>query len=127
MMQEYEIDHFKINDYIEKPIIENGYLTSGIYKDFYYLNYSSILTRLIFTAGRFCEHYASDLFIWWESVKKKLDNGTMGTESFLFGFYTSGVDSTPSVIKGCNSYRAIYRLDFEVNGNKIKATLGRCL
>lgn len=40
------------------------------------INYSSILTKLIQEAGRWCEHYASDLFITWKhNIDKKLDDG----------------------------------------------------
>lgn len=125
--KEYTMDDFRINDYMENTIVENGDRDSinGCWN----INTSTILTKLIFVAGRFTEWFASDLFIWWNTIDKKLDNGTMETESFLFGFYDSGVNSAKDVIRKYTNnnvdYRAIYRLDFEVNGNDIKATLGR--
>ena len=56
------------------------------------INYSSILTRLIQEAGRWCEHYASDLFVQWKyEIEQKLDNGTLETNTFVFAMYNSGV------------------------------------
>ena len=57
------------------------------------INTSSILTRLIQEAGRWCEYYASDLFVQWKyKIDQKLDNGTLYTDTFVFAFRDSGVD-----------------------------------
>lgn len=85
------------------------------------VNYSSILTRLIQEAGRICEFYASDLFIDWRSIVEALEDGTIESGSYLFGFRDSGVDEAKSVLywynetsHGCDQYTAIWRLDIDV-------------
>lgn len=85
------------------------------------INYSSILTRLIQEAGRICEFYASDLFIDWRSIVESLEDGTIETGSYLFGFRDSGVDEAQSVLywynetsHGLEHYSAIWKLDIDV-------------
>ncbi|KAB1310618.1 hypothetical protein F3B56_27975 [Bacteroides ovatus] len=86
------------------------------------INYSSPLTKLIQEAGRWCRYYASDLFLWWNSMLKALA-ADRGSASYLFGFRESGVDSADEIIRQYQSagylmgdrYRAIWRLDVEVN------------
>ena len=91
------------------------------------INYSSILTRLIQEAGRWCESYASDLFVQWKyGIDQKLDNGTLYTDTFVFAFRDSGVDSEEWYENHKNEhnyYRAIWFLDVETNEGKIKMTL----
>lgn len=41
------------------------------------INLSSILTVLIQEAGRWCRSYASDLFIYWSSLQKQVDEGPL--------------------------------------------------
>lgn len=91
------------------------------------INYSSILTRLIQEAGRWCEHHASDLFIQWKySIDDKLDNGTLETDTFVFAMYDSGVHHKEwyeSHKNKHNYYRAVWFLDVKTNEGKIKMTL----
>ena len=91
------------------------------------INYSSILTRLIQEAGRWCESYASDLFVQWKyRIDQKLDNGTLYTDTFVFAFRDSGVDSEEWYENHKNEhnyYRAVWFLDVETNEGKIKMTL----
>lgn len=86
------------------------------------VNYSSILTRLIQEAGRICEFYASDLFIYWRSIVDALEDGTIESGSRLFGFRKSGVDEAGSILYWRNEtiralpdhYYAIWKLDIDV-------------
>ena len=91
------------------------------------INYSSILTRLIQEAGRWCEYYASDLFVQWKySIDQKLDNGTLYTDTFVFAFRDSGVDHEEwyeNHKNEYNYYRAVWFLDVVVDEGKIKMTL----
>ena len=91
------------------------------------INYSSILTKLIQEAGRWCEHYASDLFIIWKyNIDKKLDDGTMDTERFVFGFRKDGVDHggrRNMQKKDVGRYRAVWFLDVTVNDGKMEMIL----
>ena len=91
------------------------------------INYSSILTRLIQEAGRWCEHYASDLFVQWKySIDQKLDNGTLYTDTFVFAFRDSGVDSEEWYENHKNEhnyYRAVWYLDVLTDKGKIKMML----
>jgi len=82
------------------------------------VNYSSILTKLIQEAGRWCEHYASDLFIDWEMIKRTLENEEEYDKSYMFGFREDGVDGNEYVLHRYNSrnekeYRTLWRLDVE--------------
>ena len=80
------------------------------------INTSSILTRLIQEAGRYCEHYASDLFIQWSRVEKML-NDEIEPETQFFGFRENGVDHEAWIdnrleeYSGSRAYRSIWRLD----------------
>lgn len=90
------------------------------------INYSSILTRLIQEAGRWCEYYASDLFVTWHNIDKKLDDGTMDTEQFVFGFRSDGVDHKEWYELHKNDigrYRAVWFLDITVDNGKMEMVL----
>ena len=91
------------------------------------INTSSILTRLIQEAGRWCESYASDLFVQWKyKIDQKLDNGTLYTDTFVFAFRDSGVDHEEwyeNHKNEYNYYRAVWFLDVVVDEGKIKMTL----
>lgn len=84
------------------------------------LNYSSILTELIHAAGRYCERYASDLFIDWEAVIENMHDPDSAGFVRLFGFREDGVDNNDYILNHYNRdstyarhyYRALYRLDF---------------
>lgn len=87
------------------------------------INYSSILTKLIQEAGRWCEYYASDLFITWHNIDKNLDDGTMKTEQFVFGFRNNGVDHKGWYELHKNDvgrYRAVWFLDVIVNDQQME-------
>lgn len=132
-MKEYTINDFRVNDYAYKPMTDSGRM--GYYSGRYEINYSSILTRLIQEAGRFCESFASDLFIDWESVLdfiKEHDGAEIDT-AFLFGFRQYGVDHLEYVLSRYNqsgdkaqyNYRSLWRLDVKADGDEITMTLGR--
>ena len=91
------------------------------------INTSSILTRLIQETGRWCEHYASDLFVQWKyRIDQKLDNGTLYTDTFVFAFRDSGVDHEEWYENHKNEhnyYRAVWFLDVLTDKGKIKMTL----
>lgn len=116
-----------INDFkaIRNEVLEtSGELTVNLFtgERTVGVNYSSILTRLIQEAGRICEFYASDLFIEWRSIVDALEDGTIESRSYLFGFRDSGVDEAQSVLYWRNKtssaprsyYYAIWRLDIDV-------------
>jgi len=91
------------------------------------INISSIWTKLIQEAGRWCKHYASDLFWDFKKIDQKIENGTLETESYLFGFRECGVDHDSFIFSRYNNqiydtasfeYRAIWRLDITVDEPK---------
>lgn len=118
-MKARTIDDFKIAFVAEPAITASGYGTD--------LNYSSILTRLIQEAGRWCKSYASDLFIDWHSIDSAIRSGGLESGAHLFGFRESGVDGNSFILSrydqlNCNSdpgavYRAIWRLDIFVDND----------
>ena len=91
------------------------------------INYSSILTKLIQEAGRWCEYYASDLFVTWKyNIDKKLDDGTMDTDQLVFGFREDGVDLRGWCVMHKNEtgrYRALWFLDVTVDNGKMEMVL----
>ena len=91
------------------------------------INDSSILSRLICEAGRYCNHYASDLFIIWKySVDKKKESGTLESGTVVFAFRDNGVDSKNEFEnkKDWQSYyRAIWELDILVEGSVVEMRL----
>lgn len=113
-----------------KPIVEEGSQHSSFSGDGWNINYSFILTKLIQEAGRWCESYASDLFISWSSIDEKLKKGEDINYTYLFGFRQSGVDHKDWVeAKGINNseYRSVWvlRIDTDEVKNKIVMELGR--
>lgn len=125
------MENFKVNDYAWKTITEDGHLS--YYSGRYEINYSSILTKLIQETGRFCESFASDLFIDWQAVTRCIDTDAEINETFLFGLREYGVDHKEYVISRFendgrywkHNYRALYRLDITADGKDITMTLGR--
>ena len=95
------------------------------------INYSSILTKLIQECGRLCESYASDLFIDWGIIDKKLQEKTLETSVHLFGIREMGVDHNEFILNRYNNYgcyaryeyRKIYRLNIIVEGDSITMEL----
>lgn len=119
-MREYTIDDFAALYHGPDPITEKGRFDSyDSCTD--NLNLSAILTKLIQEAGRWCERFASDLFVDWGAILHHLDQLDPDSEnrSFLFGFRKDGVDHTEWVLSRFNDcgpaamhiYRKIYRLD----------------
>lgn len=132
MKREYTLEDFSMNEYAYKPIRATGYTAS--YSGKYDVNTSSILTRLIQEAGRFCESYASDLFIDWQNVERCIDCADIIEKSFLFGFRQFGVDHDSFIFSRYNGgayrcpeaeYRSMWRLDIVADGEKIDMKLGR--
>lgn len=61
------------------------------------INISTMGTILIQTAGRWCERYASDLFIGWDTLRAKIRKHIETTDIInddeeVFGFRKNGVD-----------------------------------
>lgn len=130
--KEITIDYFKKSEFFE-TIKSSGYWSDLRHK--WDVNYSSILTELIHQAGRWCEYYASDLFISWETVMQYLYNPEIENKSFLFGFRACGVDHDSFIFSRFSDdeytevYRSIYRLDIkktdEGYGEEVKMMLYR--
>lgn len=113
----------ELRNVIRGTITETGSLQYGKWE----INYSSILTKLIQEAGRWCEHYASDLFILWNcNIEQPLKADMITTETFVFAFRESGVDGNcwyENHKDESNYYRAVWFLDVVANDGKITMTL----
>lgn len=91
-------------------------------------NFSSEWSRLICEAGRWCESYASDILIDFESIKAYLERLKNGEESegreFWFGFRQMGVDGKSFIESrtereyASHVYRAVWRWRFIVEERK---------
>ena len=87
-------------------------------------NFSSEWSRLINEAGRWCESYASDILIDFETIEAYLGQLANGEESegreFWFGFRQSGVDGLSFIRSrtereyASHTYRAVWRWSFTV-------------
>lgn len=129
-MKEYTVNDFQMKTYAYEPIVDTGRYSHGHWD----INYSSVLTRLIQEAGRFCESYASDLFIDWEGVVNAIEDMQPNTEyTQLFGFRKTGIDHNAFIISRYESngnsagheYRSLWRLDIKTTSDEITMTLGR--
>ena len=101
-MKEYTLDNFKMASIMDEceGAWSHSFYTNGRFE----INYSSILTKLIQTAGRICKYYASDLFIDWNAIERELTNAEYEGGKFLFGFRESGVDGNAFVLSRLNNY-----------------------
>lgn len=121
--KEYTIDDFRPAMYAQVISAKSQSLDT--------INYSSILTKLIQEAGRWCLYYASDLFIDWSRIMREMEEGTLTTGSRLFGFREYGVDHDTFVFSRYSQnsigaryeYRAIWRLDVDVSEEGIEMKL----
>lgn len=94
------------------------------YSNAFDFNDSSILTKLIQETGRLCDSYASDLFIEYKYLMKRMEEAGYNYtgEVCLFGLRDMGVDGnsfiesrlTQNPHYGIYEYRAIYRLAITV-------------
>lgn len=126
MKKEWTIDNLKMDSVEYKACGQwNGY------RNEFDINYSSILTKLIQEAGRWCEYYASDLFIDWASLMDKLHNHAYNGGTFLFGFRKMGVDHTGYILSNLSDgrstdyYRSVWRLDVEIDSDDIRMIFGK--
>lgn len=94
------------------------------------INWSSIQSKLIYLAGRYCDRFASDLNIDVFVIMKQLEHRVLKTGSHLYGFREDGVDNSSFVINryirqyeysnGYGAqYRALWRLDIDVDNGII--------
>lgn len=122
-MKEFTMDDFNPKD--NPTMTAGGCYQRALFdsKPSWDLNYSDILTNLIQLAGRFVEHYASDLFILWDSFDPKKQPEYYIGETKLFGFRESGVDHNENVIRNYNDnhhyYRKIAAVESVIEGSKI--------
>ena len=87
-------------------------------------NFSTEWSRLINEAGRWCESYASDILIDFETIKAYLERLASGEEAegreFWFGFRQMGVDGLSFIQSrtereyASHVYRAVWRWSFTV-------------
>ena len=95
----------------QREIISTGYIHNGKTT----INMSSIYTKLIQEAGRFCDAYASDLLYDINTIEECIEMQKSTTRYIAFRKY--GVDGNSSIeIRtpyGMAEYRAIYQVDIE--------------
>lgn len=118
------LDCFEQRSIFDKPIEECGWT----YHDGCLINMSTIYTRLIQEAGRYCEAYASDIIYDIESVKKAIESWE--SREFVFAFREYGVNSWSmiehSYPEQLYEYRSIWKLDLNFNSHgEISAKLYR--
>lgn len=117
----YTLEKFKEEAEFQQPV---GIMEDDVFR-FGYLSSSTILSTLIQQAGRFAESHASDLFIEWKSVEKKIFKMADGEcADFMFGIRAQGVDGTDEILCRLNGghkkyfYRCLYVLTaYKDSGN----------
>lgn len=77
--------------------------------DYHTLNLSTIASKLIEQAGRWCERYASDVIITWDTVRDIINKHVssaekLETEYVAFGFRRNGVDSNNFIASRLHNY-----------------------
>ena len=97
---------------------------SGRWSDWgcaYEVNYSDILTKLIQEAGRWCERYASDLFIDWNIIENKRHDRNWQSGNYFFGFRKNGVDGLSFIlnrlVENSEVYRSVWMLKVEIEND----------
>lgn len=113
----------------------SGCWYEGVNDKTWHINYSAILTKLIQTAGRYVDQWASDLFIIWKyHIEEKLTDQDWKGDTIYFGFREQGVDhyvegDEYNCIEqhkkdyGRYYYRSVLKLETKINGNDIEMTL----
>ena len=104
---DYTTEHFRAT-YDNYDVRDAGAsLTNGVWD----VNMSDIITRLIQLAGRYCERYASDLFIEWKysSANPEEKDFRYTGGKMIFGFREDGVDADDVVVKNYNNNHYYYR------------------
>ena len=95
----------------QKEIVSTGYIYNGKTT----INLSSIYTKLIQEAGRFCDVYASDLLYDINTIEECIERQKSTTR--YIAFRRHGVDGNNSIkVKTpyeIAEYRAIYQVDIE--------------
>lgn len=130
-------EEYTMEEFMEKlrpigtPIRADGYWST--YENHWDINYSSILTRLIQSAGRFCKNYASDLFIDWMNIESQLTGENTyyeGKYEYLFGMRKQGVDHASYVLSNANNgkylndyYSELFKLTIKVVNDRISMEL----
>lgn len=122
---------WKIDDLRMEKVYSEAEGRWSIYSRKFDVNYSSILTKLIQEAGRWCESYASDLFIDWQKVEHFMENSEFTSEKLVFGFRKMGVDHLEYVLSSLNNgystdyYRSVWMLEIKVEDGKMTMKLGK--
>lgn len=93
------------------------------------VNTALILSKLIQEAGRWCEQYASDLFLQWKyEIDDPLRNNKLQTKTVIFGFRQKGVDGNDyyeirkNQVSG-DYYRAVWFLHIHVKNDVVSMRL----
>ena len=69
-----------------------GFAKDGSVQHQWEINVSDIFSKLIKLAGRYCDSYASDIFYSLKEIDNKLNDGSMGSCTYVFAFRDSCVD-----------------------------------
>lgn len=97
------------------------------------INYTDILSALITEAGKVCKHYASDLFVSWESLLNDISKIEEKESEIVkyFGFRELGVDHEVYIqtklaapeCYGDKPYQSVYKLVVNTRGQSITMKL----
>ena len=98
--------------------------TNGAY--YWEINWTNIQTALVHLAGRWVEHWASDIFLVYANISPEGRDRNWRGEKFLIGFRKNGIDQNESVIGRLNNlhesnvYRKLAVIDIIVEDRDIR-------
>ena len=115
---------------MDTEIKERGYLNEDGEAN---VGTSAIFSRLIQEAGRWCEHYASDILVDIDCVRQYLKKPVQNVEKvWRFGFRKNGVDHAGWIDANLKDdsrkyhfYRSIYMLTVATTKTNVTMTLTR--
>jgi hypothetical protein len=99
--------------YGERVIVDTGALSFD--RDKVEINYSDVATAIVRAVGTMVEHWASDVFTWFEYIRDSLPNYVRDSEehTWTLGLYKDGVDCSTSSRElnvFDHKYRRVYTL-----------------
>lgn len=102
------------NTSIHDAFAKSNTILSTSQGDISYINVSDIATILIQNVGRFCESYASDFLITWETVQSLINNKQLAVQDLtdkestqdiiIFAIRKRGVDGNGYLINNLENY-----------------------
>lgn len=116
--------NWTLEDLKSFPVDESTALGVTGYVGRFGVNYTSIQSRLIQEAGRWCKRYASDILYDLSEIERELGSPNLEKSTHFFGFRENGVDHAEFILSRLNGgspkevYRAVWKLEISVTNER---------